>query len=106
MSKACLHCSAATARIPLPNLKLNAPNLEATPDTGLLMWWIRGTVVADALPKSRTVVHFRFSGVREKLRYFWLVLPDADLCLTDPGFGVDLTVRSDAKVLTAVWVGD
>jgi hypothetical protein len=40
------------------------------------------------------------------LRYFWLVLPEADLCLSDPGFGVDITVRSDPKSLTAVWVGD
>ena len=42
----------------------------------------------------------------EKLRYFWLVLPEADLCLSDPGFGVDVTVRTDAKTLTAVWMGD
>lgn len=25
---------------------------------------------------------------------------------TDPGFGVDVTVRSDPQTLTAVWVGD
>ena len=40
------------------------------------------------------------------MRYFWLVLPDADLCLSDPGFGVDVTVSSDPKTLTAVWMGD
>jgi len=40
------------------------------------------------------------------LRYFWLVLPEADLCLTDPGFGVDVTVRSDPKTLAGVWMGD
>jgi hypothetical protein len=34
------------------------------------------------------------------------VLPEADLCLSDPGFGVDVIVRSDAKTLTAVWMGD
>ena len=26
--------------------------------------------------------------------------------LSDPGFGVDITVRSDPKTLTAVWMGD
>jgi len=31
---------------------------------------------------------------------------EADLCLSDPGFGVDITIRSDPKTLTAVWVGD
>jgi DNA-binding HxlR family transcriptional regulator len=85
---------------------LRRPIFEATPDTGLLMWWVRGTVKTDELPSGRTVVHFHFRGAPEKLRHFWLVLPDADLCLSDPGFGVDLTVRADATALTAVWVGD
>lgn len=85
---------------------LRRPIFEETPDTGLLMWWVRGTVVVDELPAGRMVIHFRFSGAPAKLRNFWLVFPEADLCLTDPGFGVDLTVRSDAKALTAVWVGD
>ncbi len=85
---------------------LRRPIFEATPDTGLLMWWMRGTVKTEALPPGRNVIHFRFSGAPEKLRFFWLVLPDADLCLSDPGFGVDLTVNSDAKTLTAVWMGD
>lgn len=85
---------------------LRRPIFEETPDTGLLMWWMRGTVKTDALPVARTVIHFHFRRPPEKLRYFWLVLPDADLCLSDPGFGVDITVRSDAKTLTAVWMGD
>jgi hypothetical protein len=70
------------------------------------MWWVRTTVKTDALPAGRTVIHFRFGGAPEKLRYFWLVLPEADLCLSDPGFGVDITVSSDPTTLTAVWVGD
>ena len=85
---------------------LRRPIFEETPDTGLLMWWVRGTVRADLLPGGRTVIHFRFSGAPEKLRNFWLVLPEADLCLSDPGFGVDVTVSSDAKTLTSVWMGD
>ena len=85
---------------------LRRPVFEETPDTGLLMWWVRGTVRADELPARRTVIHFRFPRAAGKVRYFWLVLPDADLCLTDPGFGVDVTVSSDPKTLTAVWMGD
>ena len=85
---------------------LRRPVFEETPDTGLLMWWVRGTVRADELPARRTVVHFRFVRTAAKLRHFWLVLPDADLCLSDPGFGVDITVSSDPKTLTAVWMGD
>jgi DNA-binding HxlR family transcriptional regulator len=85
---------------------LRRPIFEETPDTGLLMWWMRGTVKTDALPAGRTVIHFRFRGAAEKLRYFWLILPEADLCLSDPGFGVDVIVHSDPKTLTAVWMGD
>lgn len=85
---------------------LRRPIIEEAPDTGLLMWWMRGTIKPDALPPGRIVINFHFHRAPEKLRYFWLVLPDADLCLSDPGFGVDVTVRSDAKTLTAVWMGD
>ena len=85
---------------------LRRPIFEATPDTGLLMWWVRSTVKTDELPDGRTVIHFRFSAGPPKLRNFWLVLPEADLCLSDPGFGVDITVHSDPKTLTAVWMGD
>jgi hypothetical protein len=60
-----------------------------------LLTKVRGTVKTDALPAKRTVIHFRFRHAIEKLRYFWLVFPEADLCLTDPGFGVDVTVSSD-----------
>ena len=85
---------------------LRRPIFEETPDTGLLMWWVRTTVKTDTLPAGRTVIHFRFEGAPEKLRYFWLVLPEADLCLSDPGFGVDITLSTDPKTLTAVWMGD
>src|SRR5712691_7370464 len=39
---------------------LRRPIFEETPDTGLLMWWIRTTVRTDSLPAGRTVIHFRF----------------------------------------------
>ena len=85
---------------------LRRPIFTETPDTGLLMWWVRTTVNTEALPAGRAVIHFRFRGAPEKLRNFWLVLPEADLCLSDPGFGVDLSVSSDPKTMTAVWMGD
>ena len=39
---------------------LRRPIFEESPDTGLLMWWVRGTVNTDALTAGRTVIHFRF----------------------------------------------
>ncbi len=39
---------------------------------------------------------------------FWLILkrPEVDVCLKDPGFGVDLFVSADLSALTKAWLGD
>ncbi|HEY8491561.1 MAG TPA: helix-turn-helix domain-containing protein [Dehalococcoidia bacterium] len=76
-------------------------------DAGLLMWDVRRRLHADRLPRRRTVVRFHFlDGTRGK-RDWWLVVDrgEADLCLTDPGYDVDLTVTSDVLSLTLVWMG-
>jgi hypothetical protein len=38
---------------------------------------------------------------------WWLIIDDgtADLCLVDPGFDVDLYVRSDLRTMTRGWMG-
>ena len=53
-------------------------------------------------------MHFRFTAAPKAKRCWWLVLepPATDLCLTDPGYGTDLTVRSDPVVLASVYMGD
>ncbi len=77
-------------------------------DVALLMWAIRRTVHTGELPPGRSVVHFRFPAAPEKRRSWWLVLEahEDDLCLTEPGFGIDLTVRGDAPTMARVWVGE
>jgi DNA-binding HxlR family transcriptional regulator len=77
-------------------------------DPALLMWDMRRSINMERLPDRRVVVHFSFRGVPKSKRSWWLVLdrPEPDLCLHDPGFGVDLTVRTDAVTLAEVWVGD
>ena len=72
----------------------------------LLMWFLRRRVRADGLPEQRTVVRFEF---REPVpqRVFWLVLqrPGADLCVKDPGFGVDLEVVAGLEAMARVYLG-
>ncbi len=46
---------------------LGRPIFEETPDTGPLMWWMRGTMKSDALPAGRTVIHRHFRRAPEKL---------------------------------------
>jgi SCP-2 sterol transfer family len=64
----------------------------------------------DRLPERRVVVRFDFQGVPPGRgpATSWLVLDrgEVDLCVTDPGFEVDLVVAADLAAFTKVWVGD
>jgi len=73
-------------------------------DPVLLMWFIRRRVRTEALRRARTVIRFDF---RRPRRSFWLRLesPAVELCFTDEGFDVSLTVDADLAALTAVWLG-
>jgi DNA-binding HxlR family transcriptional regulator len=77
-------------------------------DPALLMWDMRRSINVEQLPDKRVVVRFDFRGAPKGKRSWWLVLerPEPDLCLRDPGFGVALTVRTDAVTMASVWVGD
>lgn len=71
------------------------------------MWDMQRRLRAENLPKVRTVVLFRFSDAREGERRFWLCVSATviDLCLKNPGFKVDLSVDTDVRTLTEVWLG-
>ena len=77
---------------------------------GLLMWRTRKRVDISALPGRRVVIRFEFSGVsrsRTALRIRWLILErtGVDICFKDPGYAVDLTVRSDVAILVRLYLG-
>lgn len=82
-------------------------------DAGLLMWFLRRRVRVENLPEGRVVIRFDFRapGARaywlEGQQSFWLILerPVVDLCVSDPGFEVDLTVSADLPELTRVYLG-
>lgn len=80
-------------------------------DAELLAWDIHRRLNVDRLPPQRVVLRFDLRGVprhQTGRKTWWLVLtrPDVDVCLKDPGFGVDLTVDADLLALTRVWMGD
>jgi DNA-binding HxlR family transcriptional regulator len=72
----------------------------------LLMWFLRRRVRPEGLPGHRTVVRFEFRAPAPR-RVFWLVLarPEADLCIKDPGFGVDLEVVAGLETMARVYLG-
>lgn len=80
-------------------------------DADFLMWQLHHRLARDRLPVERVVVNFSFRG-RPRRRggshRFWLVLerPTVQLCLSDPGYEVDLCVDADLRAFAQVWLGD
>jgi DNA-binding HxlR family transcriptional regulator len=77
-------------------------------DVTLLMWDMHRRVRPECFPERRVVVAFEFSDVPQNRRRWWLVSEGdgADLCVTDPGHEVDLSLFADLRTMTAIWTGD
>ncbi|MEP7292613.1 MAG: transcriptional regulator, partial [Chloroflexota bacterium] len=74
-------------------------------DPVLLMWWMRNRVQMDQLPEERVVVQYDFHGATAVA--FWLILTrgDVTLCLTDPGYEIDVLVTADLADFFKLWGG-
>jgi DNA-binding HxlR family transcriptional regulator len=80
-------------------------------DPAVLMWSLRRHVLPSGFPPGRTVLHFRLDGAPRQRRYWWIVVQhgdedDVDVCLTDPGYPVALTVSGKLRTLVDVLMGD
>jgi len=80
-------------------------------DAGLLMWDMRRRIAVERLPETRTVVRFDFRGLPVGHRHakaYWMLIErrQVDVCVTDPGFEVDVYVDADLAAMTRVWIGD
>ena len=76
----------------------------------VLMWSLRRHVVAASFPPGRTVLQFQLDGAPAKQRYWWLVVlrgdqEDVDMCLTDPGHPVTLTVTATLRTMVDLLMG-
>ena len=76
-------------------------------DPSLLMWDMRRSLDLRPLPPKRTTINFMFPELTSTKRQWWLVIDSGkvDLCLTSPGFDIDLYVKSSLRSMTAVWMG-
>jgi DNA-binding HxlR family transcriptional regulator len=76
-------------------------------DPKLLMWDLQRRLNRDSLPTKRTVVLFHFSDAVAGESRFWLHIDQSnvDICFTPAGFTPDLTVETDVRTLTEVWMG-
>jgi hypothetical protein len=66
---------------------------------------MRSGVCSDKLPEQRTVVQFDFKGAL--VETYWLVLTrqDTSLCLTHPGFEIDVLVTANLATFFEIWLG-
>lgn len=76
-------------------------------DVSLLMWDMRRRLDPDPLPPRRSTLHFQYSELPESKANWWLVIERSkvDLCSFDPGYDVDLEIRTSLKTMTAIWMG-
>jgi DNA-binding HxlR family transcriptional regulator len=76
-------------------------------DPSLLMWDMRRNLVPETLPDRRCTVEFVYPELAAGQKSWWLVIEGGmvDLCSVDPGYEVDLYVRSSLRSMTAVWMG-
>lgn len=60
------------------------------------------------LPGGRTVVQLTFPELR-RFAHWWIVLDPqtpAELCVSNPGRDVDVTIRSELRAMAEYWAGD
>ena len=77
-------------------------------DVELLMHDFSRRIDETQLPGGRTVIKFVFSGLSQ-FAHWWIVLEEngeRELCVNNPGKGVDIELRSDLRTMTEIWAGD
>ncbi len=74
-------------------------------DPLLLLWWMHDRIDTARLPPHRVSIQFNFRGAKNES--YWLVLTrdEVTVCLTDPGYPVDVLVESDLATSFKVWLG-
>jgi DNA-binding HxlR family transcriptional regulator len=76
---------------------------ETELDPDLLLWWLHRRLDPTKLPGPRFVVYVHFTD--HPTRYWIVVEQDASLCLADPGFEIDVTLRTDLSALYRTYLG-
>jgi DNA-binding HxlR family transcriptional regulator len=74
-------------------------------DPVLLMWWMRDRICAQRLAQKRIVIQFDFHFQRHET--YWLLIEEADVsvCISDPGYEINVVVTADLSVFYQLWLG-
>lgn len=76
-------------------------------DPSLLMWDIRRNLKPEPPPSGRCTIQFQYPELPTSQRNWWLVVDEGavDLCGFDPGYEINLLVRSSLRTMTSIWMG-
>jgi hypothetical protein len=74
-------------------------------DPVLLMWWMRDRICAQRLPEKPFVIQFDFHFRRHET--YWLLIEEdaASVCISDPGYEINVAVTTDLSVFYELWLG-
>jgi DNA-binding HxlR family transcriptional regulator len=72
-------------------------------DPDLLLWWLHRRLDTTDLPRPRFTVYVPFTD--HPSRYWIVAEEEASICLSDPGFEVDVTLRTDRAALYRTYLG-
>jgi DNA-binding HxlR family transcriptional regulator len=77
-------------------------------DSGLLLWTIERGARSDAFGDRQTVLKLTFEDRPIHRRDYWYVTGKngTQLCITDPGFAVDLYLITTLRDMIYIWRGD
>lgn len=76
-------------------------------DPALLMWDMQRNLDISHLPRQRCTIQFLYPELSGGQKRWWLVIENGnvDLCNFDPGYDLDLVIRSSLRAMTAIWMG-
>lgn len=74
-------------------------------DPILMLWWMRNSVRVAALPEQRVVVQIHFTGAVDATHWLVLQKDDVSVCISHPGFDIDVQVTADISTFYQVWLG-
>lgn len=77
-------------------------------DAGLLLWAMERGSHPDAFGRGRSVVQLTFRERPARWRHYWFVGENGatQLCITNPGFEVDLYLTTTLRDMIYIWRGD
>jgi DNA-binding HxlR family transcriptional regulator len=76
-------------------------------DPYVVLWSFSRGTQPERLPAGHVTVRFNFIDQPVRNRHFWLVIDhgDVELCVNDPGFEPDLTVRAETESFVRWFMG-